>query len=73
MIVRINELDVARVCTLIDDASRAIERCSTIRKYHTQARKGIEHAGVELDALVDEVRESLDAIGEELAPPDGEE
>ena len=54
-------------CNLIDDASRAIERCTTIRKYHTQARKGIEHAGVELDALVEEVRESLDAIGEELA------
>ncbi len=65
-----DELDLARVSTLIDDASRAIERCTTIRKYHTQARKGIEHAGVELDALVEEVRESLDAIGEELAPAD---
>ena len=49
------------------------ERCTTIRKYHTQARKGIEHAGVELDALVEEVRDSLDAICEELAPPDAEE
>jgi hypothetical protein len=68
-----DELDIERVCTLIDDASRAIERCTTIRKYHTQARKGIEHAGVELDALVEEVRESLDAIGEELAPPEADE
>jgi hypothetical protein len=67
-----DELDLARVCTLIDDASRAIERCTTIRKYHTQARKGIEHAGVELDALAEEVRESLDAIGEEIAPPEAE-
>ncbi len=65
-----DELDVARIGGLIDDAARAIDRCTTIRKYHTQARKGIEHAGLELDALVDEVRESLDAIGEELAPAD---
>jgi hypothetical protein len=67
-----DELDVARIGGLIDDAGRAVDRCTTIRKYHTQARKGIEHAGLELDAMVDEVRESLDAIGEELAPADEE-
>jgi hypothetical protein len=66
------DLDLERIGNLIDDASRAVERCTTIRKYHTQARKGIDQAGRELDALVDEVRESLDAIGEELAPADDE-
>ena len=50
--------------------ARAIDRCTQIRKYHTQARNGIDKAGAELDALVDEVRESLDAIGEELAAGD---
>lgn len=66
----VDELDVERVCALIDDASRGIERCTTIRKYHTQARKGIDQAGAELDAMVDDVRESLDAIAEELAASD---
>jgi hypothetical protein len=66
------ELDVYPVRALIDDASRGIERCSTIRKYHTQARKGIDQAGAELDAMVDDVRESLDAIAEDLAAPDEE-
>lgn len=68
----VDELDIERVCALIDDASRGIERCTTIRKYHTQARKGIDQAGSELDAMVDEVRQSLDAIAEELAAPDVE-
>jgi hypothetical protein len=68
----VDELDVERVCALIDDASRGIDRCSTIRKYHTQARKGIDQAGAELDAMVDDVRESLDAIASEIAASDGE-
>jgi len=62
-----DELDLERVGTLLDDAARAIDRCTQIRKYHTQARNGIDKAAAELDALVDEVRESLDAISEELA------
>ena len=67
-----DELDIERVGALIDDAARGIERCTTIRKYHTQARKGIDQASAELDSMVDEVRESLDAIAEELAAPDEE-
>jgi hypothetical protein len=62
-----DEVDFERVTTLIDDASRAIDRCTQIRKYHTQARNGIDKAGAELDAMVDGVRESLDAIAEEIA------
>jgi hypothetical protein len=69
----VDELDIVRVAALIDDASRGIERCTTIRKYHTQARKGIDQAGAELDAMVDDVREALDAIAEELAAGDGDE
>jgi hypothetical protein len=67
-----DELDLERVGVLIDDAARAIDRCTQIRKYHTQARNGIDKAGAELDALADEVRGSLDAIAEELAAPDAE-
>lgn len=65
-----DEVDFERVTTLIDDASRAIDRCTQIRKYHTQARSGIDKAGAELDSLVDGVRESLDAIAEEIAASD---
>jgi hypothetical protein len=67
-----DELDLERIGTLIDDAARAIDRCTQIRKYHTQARNGIDKAGAELDALVDGVRESLHAIAEELAASDEE-
>lgn len=63
-----DELDTARIGGLIDDASRAIDRCTTIRKYHTQARRSIERAASEVDCLVDEVREALDAIAAELNP-----
>jgi hypothetical protein len=65
-----DDLDLERIGTLIDDAARAVDRCTQIRKYHTQARNGIDKAGAELDALVDGVRESLDAIAEELAASD---
>jgi hypothetical protein len=65
-----DDVDFERIGILIDDASRAIDRCTQIRKYHTQARNGIDKAGAELDALVDGVRESLDAIAEEMAAPD---
>jgi hypothetical protein len=62
-----DELDCSRITTLLDDAARAIDRCTTIRKYHTQARRGIERAGAEVDALADEVRDALAAIADELA------
>jgi hypothetical protein len=68
-----DDVDFERIGVLIDDASRSIDRCTQIRKYHTQARNGLDKAGAELDALVDGVRESLDAIAEELAAPEDDE
>lgn len=64
--VEAGSLDPERVGALIDDAARAVERCTTIRKYHTQARKSIEKAGGEVDQLACEVRDALDAIADEL-------
>jgi hypothetical protein len=68
-----DEIDVERICALIEDAGRAVDRCTTIRKYHTQARKSIDHAGAEVESLAAEVRDSLDALAEEIAAvEDGE-
>jgi hypothetical protein len=60
-------LDGARIAVLIDDAARAIERCTSIRRYHTQARRGLERAGAEVDQLALEVRDALDGITDVLA------
>ena len=60
------DLDTARITALIEDAGRALDRSTTIKRSHTQARKGIEQAGRELTSLVTEVREALEALATEL-------
>jgi hypothetical protein len=59
-------LDVERVRCLLDDASRALERHATIKRAHTAARKGIEQAGEQVEALVFECRQSIDDLQAEL-------
>jgi hypothetical protein len=60
------ELDVERVRCLLDDASRALERHTAIKRFHTQAKKSIDQAAEQVRDLVSEVHESLDALDAEL-------
>ena len=59
-------LDVARITDLIEDAKRALGRSTTIKRSHTQAKRGIEQAGREVDLLVTEVRDTMEALASEL-------
>jgi hypothetical protein len=55
-------VDLERVRCLLEDASRALERHATIKRAHTAARKGIEMAAEQVEALVFESREALDEL-----------
>lgn len=59
-------LDIARVQTLIDEARRTLERVTQIRRFHTTARKGIEEAGVQVDAISTEISSVLDRLVVEI-------
>jgi hypothetical protein len=59
-------VDLERVRCLLDDASRSLERHATIKRAHTAARKGIDHAGEQVEALVFETRQALDELQAEL-------
>lgn len=59
-------LDLERVRCLLDDASRALERHTAIKRFHTQAKKSIDQAADQVRDLVGEVHESLDALDAEL-------
>lgn len=60
------EVDLERVRCLLDDASRALERHTAIKRFHTQAKKSIDQAADQVRDLVGEVHESLDALDAEL-------
>jgi hypothetical protein len=59
-------IDVERVRCLLDDASRALDRQATIKRAHTQARKGIDQASEQVEALVRETREAMADLEAEL-------
>lgn len=59
-------LDHERLGALMDDATRAVGRVSTIRRYHTQARRSIELAGDEVSDLKRETENALEALRAEL-------
>jgi hypothetical protein len=65
-----DELDLARIGRLLEDARRAIDRLGAIKRYNSQAKKAIDHAGEQATSLVAEVEQSLDALAEELAEAD---
>jgi hypothetical protein len=67
------EFDLDRVAELIEDARRAIERVTTIKRCHTQASKAITQAGAQVTSLVNEVDEALVALANELAEPENGE
>src|SRR6478672_3204234 len=60
------EVDLERVRCLLDDAARALERHTSIKRFHTQARKSIDQAADQVRDLVDEVHETLDSLDAEL-------
>jgi hypothetical protein len=60
------EVDLERVRCLLDDAARALERQTAIKRFHTQARKNIDQAAEQVSSLIDEVHDSLEALDAEL-------
>ena len=60
------EIDLERVRCLLDDASRALERHTAIKRFHTQAKKSIDQAADQVRDLVTEVHDALDALDGEL-------
>ncbi|MDB5478850.1 MAG: hypothetical protein JWM96_1345 [Alphaproteobacteria bacterium] len=61
-----NEIDAARIESLIDEARRALQRATTVKKCHTSARKGIDEATAHVDALVGEIVAVLDDLHAEV-------
>jgi len=61
------DVDVERIGTLIDDALRAVERVSAIKRAHTNARKHIDQAWDQVSLMAGEVRDALEAVAEELS------
>ena len=51
---------------LLDDAIRALERHTAIKRFHTQAKKSIDQAADQVRDLVGEVHETLDSLDAEL-------
>ena len=64
-----DELDLARIGRLIEDARRVIERATTIKGCHSRARRGIDEAAAQVASMVTEVEQTLDALAHELAGP----
>ena len=65
-----DDVDLERIAGLIEDARRAIDRVTAIRRFHTSARKNIDQAAEQVGSLADEVRDALDAVADELAAGD---
>jgi hypothetical protein len=59
-------VDLERVAGLLEDASRALERCTAIKRFHTQAKKSIDQAAEQVGDLVGEVGEALEALDADL-------
>jgi hypothetical protein len=60
-------LDVTRIEAAMGDAHRALTRVSTVRRCHTTAKKQIDQASGEVDALVDDVEAAQAQLRLELA------
>lgn len=57
-----DEVDVDRLLTVIEGATRSLRTASTVRGSHTQAKKAIDQAGRQLDALLTDVQAALDEL-----------
>jgi hypothetical protein len=65
-----DKIDAARISRLIDDARRAVERHSNIKRSHSTAKKAIDAAGEQASAMAAEVNDALAEIADELAGDD---
>lgn len=61
-----SDVDFDRIAALIDEERRALDRISSIRRYHTQARKSIDQASGQAGEMTAEVEAVLDQISGEL-------
>lgn len=61
-----DELDLARINGLIDQARRTLKTAVTIRGSHTKAKKAIDDAGRQLGEMTSELEASLAEIEQEL-------
>lgn len=61
-----SELSLDRIAGLIDDARRALDRVTTVRRCHTSATKRISEATIQVDDMATEVETALDAIAAEI-------
>ena len=59
-------IDLERLCCLVDEASRAIERQTAIKRFHTQAKKSIDQASEQVLGMVSEVQDALSSLDAEL-------
>ena len=66
LIAETSDIDVGRVEATMADARRALARSSTVRGCHTRAKKQIDLASGELDALVADIDTALAALRLEL-------
>jgi len=57
-----DDLDLERIAGLLEDAGRALERHTAIKRFHTQAKKNIDQATDQVRDLVDETRQALDEL-----------
>ena len=57
-----DDLDLERIAGLLEDAGRALERHTAIKRFHTQAKKNIDQASDQACDLVTETREALDEL-----------
>lgn len=57
-----DEVDIDRLLSVIESASRGLRTASSIRGSHTQAKKAIDQAGRQLDTLVADTQAALDEL-----------
>lgn len=61
------DVDVDRLLAVIESACRGLKTASAVRGSHTQAKKAIDQAGRQLDALLADVQAALDELQLALA------
>jgi len=60
------DMDTERITALINDARRALERQTAIKRFHSEARNGIDRAANQVNDLVDEVESALASLLTEM-------
>jgi hypothetical protein len=61
------EVDLERLDALIQEARRTLGRVTQVRRFHSAARKGVDDAGQQVDAIARDVAATLDSLEAEIA------